>query len=356
MDLSSLLSPPVPPPAPTGIVDSVYTAVFGPDEPPIPPAADWAADPFVVVALAAAVAIAVLIHFALWQVHGRDVTPTSLSRWCEPAAIVSKFAAASMSIPRICTQDNLSICAACQALSHPQPAKGAAVSKALGSKLRDGARYVKFARAAHGDAEYDDQHAFAASICAHTGLTQTQLLRVEIKTHDDAAVHFVAVEHSAKAVVLAIRGAHSLADVMHDAAAHVTPFCGGKAHALLARMAQALWREAAPTINAALEKYDDYSLVITGHSLGAGIAGLLTILLYHLRTSSEARTAFFPALPPLFADQVPIKSFAYGPPPVFAPLGRAPRGALSNIHIFVLDRDCVPFVSVRALLPPHAAV
>ena len=200
----------------------------------------------------------------------------------------------------------------------------------------------------------DEDHQWCTAICEHTGVAIEDLLRLETEEHDDTLGktnnvmrHFVAVDHSTSTVVLALRGSASFMEI--DAAGHAEPFCGGRAHAGMARMAQAVWRAAGVDVNAALDENDDYSLVVTGHSIGGGAAGLIQILLYHLRATKDAHlTAFFPRLPPPPDTDVTIRCFAFAPPPVFTPLVKAPHGSLANASAFVHARDCVPFLSVRA--------
>ena len=167
--------------------------------------------------------------------------------------------------------------------------------------------------------------------------------------------HFVAVDHSSRAVILSIRGTASISDVLHDAVAYADPFCGGLAHAGMALMARAVWAAAGEDVRTALAQApEDYELILTGHSLGAGVASLLTILLH-----DEC-----PAVTQLASR---VRCFAYAPPPVYlsdytllpsargAKRGRG-RGASavpahpaeSSISAFIHSEDCVPFLSVDA--------
>merc|ERR1719424_1214124 len=66
-----------------------------------------------------------------------------------------------------------------------------------------------------------------------------------------------------------------------------------------------------------------------GHSLGAGVACLLAVLLAKEEEALAAR----------------VRCFAFAPPPVFAPLSAA-RGV--EVRAFLHGEDCVPFLSVDA--------
>merc|ERR1712185_132038 len=81
----------------------------------------------------------------------------------------------------------------------------------------------------------------AEAICAHAGVAAADLVRMatgslDVAGSSDCLRHFVAIDHDGRAVVLALRGTASISDVLHDAVAFAEPFCGGLAHAGMARM------------------------------------------------------------------------------------------------------------------------
>eukprot|EP00965_Chrysotila_dentata_P147038 4854258-Pleurochrysis_carterae.AAC.2 len=86
-------------------------------------------------------------------------------------------------------------------------------------------------------------------ICEYTGVAADDLVVMKTESldmvgNDSCLSHYVAVDHAAGAVVLALRGTASMSDVLHDAVAHSEPFCGGRAHSGMADMARAVWVEA----------------------------------------------------------------------------------------------------------------
>jgi hypothetical protein len=86
-----------------------------------------------------------------------------------------------------------------------------------------------------------------------------------------------------------------------------------------------------------------YELVITGHSLGAGAACLLTIMLYH---DKEETPESYP-LPP----GVKIRCFAFAPPPVYLQKtkNRGVKTAIMNTAAFIHENDGVPFLSADSV-------
>jgi hypothetical protein len=82
----------------------------------------------------------------------------------------------------------------------------------------------------------------------------------------------VVVDHKKRCVVLAIQGTFSMTGMLVDLAAFLDDFCGGQAHARMAKMARATWKKASEEINVLDSVHKDYGLVVTGHSLGAGVA------------------------------------------------------------------------------------
>jgi Lipase (class 3) len=142
----------------------------------------------------------------------------------------------------------------------------------------------------------------------------------------------------------------------------VGPFCGGEAHSEMANMAERVWQVAGPIVKELLKKNDGYDLILTGHSLGAGVACLLNILLHENDSDN-------PGLLHVDGQPVKVQCFAYASPPVFAPkvqhenldfdtspsnaaptgtLLELPKAALSCTN-FIHEMDVVPFLSVDSI-------
>jgi hypothetical protein len=92
------------------------------------------------------------------------------------------------------------------------------------------------------------------------------------------SAYYIAVDDRINAVVLGIRGTASFKDALTDMVATLDPFMDGMAHRGIVRAAK--WFE--ENVKEDLKKFTEEKklpLVIVGHSLGAGTASLLTLLL-----------------------------------------------------------------------------
>lgn len=134
--------------------------------------------------------------------------------------------------------------------------------------------------------------------------------------------HFVAVDDEKHAVVVAIRGTNSIQDVLTDLLCGDTPFAGGFAHRGMKDAANSLFEAVLPTVRAALARRPAYTLVVCGHSLGAGVALLLTKVL-------------------LDAGFAGVRCYAIAPCPVFGPRGKIDPEWSDAVECFVHGEDLV---------------
>lgn len=154
----------------------------------------------------------------------------------------------------------------------------------------------------------------------------------------DVLRHFIAIDRVMKTVVLAIRGTYSVSDLFIDVKGYTHSFCGGSAHKGIADRIHHLWenKETQDTITKALKENPEYDLILTGHSLGAGAACLLTIKLHHDRVFPETN----------------IRCFAFAPPPVYLQSLEKNSNvdkAINNIAAFIHEKDCVPFLGIDSV-------
>ena len=93
------------------------------------------------------------------------------------------------------------------------------------------------------------------------------------------AAYMLTVDHAHKTIVLTVRGSWSAEDALINGMAAPAPFLSGLAHHGMALAARALVDEVGGTLLAAADAFPTYRLVLTGHSMGAGVASLAALLL-----------------------------------------------------------------------------
>ncbi|KAM3963041.1 inactivation no afterpotential E isoform 2-T2 [Aphomia sociella] len=97
--------------------------------------------------------------------------------------------------------------------------------------------------------------------------------------------YYVIADHDRKNIVVTIRGTISVPDMFTDLAGTCDKFeveglpKGSRAHKGMALGASKTMETLQPVLEKAFEKYPDYELIVTGHSLGAAVAVLLGIKL-----------------------------------------------------------------------------
>ncbi|KAF9143768.1 hypothetical protein BGX30_014823 [Mortierella sp. GBA39] len=217
-------------------------------------------------------------------------------------------------------------------------------------------------------------------------------------------VHYINLDHGAQCVVLTCRGTLGLSDVLTDLCAHyddlVMPTVKYgkrvgqpapsryKVHAGMHASARLLSQETSTvykTIQKALQDYPDYGLVLCGHSLGGGVAAILS-LLWSMKSadfeayveeeedysSDEGETEatsrrgqsspkqsrnriIYPEITTPFVTNPgsglpagrPIHCYAFGPPCVMSlPLSRYCNGLITTV---VHQYDLVPTLSLGLL-------
>lgn len=203
-------------------------------------------------------------------------------------------------------------------------------------------------------------------------------------------VHYLSIDHESKAVVLTLRGTWGFEDILTDMTCDYDDLeWQGKnwkvhkgMHASAKRLLEGGGGRVMITLRAALEEFQDYGVVLCGHSLGGGVAALLATMISE-PSSDPTGTSFVTAsyqprpLPRLItADNQtgldssasttanpppaydlppgrPIHVYAYGPPAVMSPFLRlATRGLITTI---VNGSDVVPSLSLGILHDMHTA-
>lgn len=223
-------------------------------------------------------------------------------------------------------------------------------------------------------------HANSWAFAQHTNITIDSLLLSSYSESSPAfasdkappLVHYIAVEHHLKAIVLTCRGTLGLSDVLVDLTCDYRPINveGGDpnasyfVHSGMYHSALQLTEKHSrvhQTLVEALEKYPDYGLVLCGHSLGGGVAALLALTVAvksdvfrkenmimsnpvrHPSITTPFVTSHSSGLPP----GRPIHCYAYGIPAVAsADLAHYASGLISSV---VQNSDVVPTLSLGVL-------
>ena len=116
----------------------------------------------------------------------------------------------------------------------------------------------------------------------HIGIPKEDIIVMDLNYKGDTNQlrHFVAVDHENQKVVLAIRGTFCASECVVDIDGYSRPFCGGQAHVGFAVITERLWDCVADNVLNALKENEGYGFIVTGHSLVAGTALLLNIMLH----------------------------------------------------------------------------
>jgi len=168
-------------------------------------------------------------------------------------------------------------------------------------------------------------------------LDAESIVHVSFKNKLAEVPYFVAVDHGYRQIVVSIRGTLSLEDTLTDLCAapvimdkQVDALKHFSVHGGMLKAAVYVHQELREKnlLDKALSYYDDYGLVLTGHSLGAGTAVILGFMLRQL----------YPTL----------RCYAFSPP---GGLLNAAAMAESRkfVHSFVLGNDLVSRLSLHSL-------
>ncbi|KAM0255603.1 hypothetical protein ACHAQJ_005607 [Trichoderma viride] len=184
-------------------------------------------------------------------------------------------------------------------------------------------------------------------------------------------VHYISLDHAAKAVVLACRGTLGFEDVLADLTCDYDRLVWKSKgylvhkgiHASARRLLYGDDGRVLITLQEALNEFPDYGLVLCGHSLGAGVTSLLGIMLSEPNpcgpgfvTSAEPYTIRPPPNEALVNVRLSkirppsgrrIHVYAYGPPGVMtSSLRKITRGLITTV---VHGNDLVPHLSLGLL-------
>mmetsp|Transcript_17529 Transcript_17529/g.34463 ORF Transcript_17529/g.34463 Transcript_17529/m.34463 type:complete len:696 (+) Transcript_17529:169-2256(+) len=180
-----------------------------------------------------------------------------------------------------------------------------------------------------------------AAIRGVTGIPEDDIIILHQGSEMYRPGHFVAVSHISRKVIISIRGTMRPHDVLVDLVCEQEELVSmydnekvieGRAHQGFMRSAQRLANDLHEPVVELLRSNPGYELVVTGHSLGAGVATLLTLLWARM---------------PIFRDRN-IRAFAYGSPcSVSHEIAQAPF-TRKHITSIIVGDDIVSRLSLRS--------
>ncbi len=134
--------------------------------------------------------------------------------------------------------------------------------------------------------------------------------------------------------VIVIRGTFDTKDLFIDFDCSEAPFLSGKAHNGILIGAEEILKKAKPILIKAMTEEPHYKLVITGHSLGAGTAELITMMILSNKGENSVLVRH------------KVRCIALAPPPVYRSDQKLPNEIIDSIKIYINNNDCVPSLSL----------
>ncbi|KAG3112793.1 hypothetical protein PI124_g4919 [Phytophthora idaei] len=166
-----------------------------------------------------------------------------------------------------------------------------------------------------------------ASFCEEAGVTRDRVLRA----HPGGVVSprcIILADHEHRELVLVVRGTASLLDFCTDLCLQNEPFLDGQGHRGMVHATTWLVRHLRNDLQKLSEKYPDYKLVATGHSLGAAVAAMSVMELKE--------------------DFPDIHCYAFGTPACMT--RELATGSYDLVTSVVNGYDCVPRLHQHSLL------
>ena len=179
------------------------------------------------------------------------------------------------------------------------------------------------------------------SVATKLGVSPDCIIKIHFSDDEDLGhcpKFLLYIDHDTRNLVLAIRGTFSVKDAVLDAVAEEEEFLGGRAHKGILSGARIILSQVVDPIKTFLAAHPDYSLVVTGHSLGAGTAELITMELMITGALTN------------------VHCIALAPPPVYRSDQGLPEHVMSVIDIYINNYDCVPRLSLASVARMLASI
>mmetsp|Transcript_26362 Transcript_26362/g.74128 ORF Transcript_26362/g.74128 Transcript_26362/m.74128 type:complete len:987 (-) Transcript_26362:118-3078(-) len=220
---------------------------------------------------------AVYTSVAAQEADKPDTPPAGTAAWKEPPVWLADSApVGSSEMDR--TVENLDV-----ATRHARAAYGYPLSAGYLSSVNNAVYMGTFKNLQFDVAGGASAAANNSALILEAGLKEEDLLLSEWTNSVFRPCHYVAVDRDAQRIVIGIRGSLEPADLLTDTAAHSmeVSLAGvvGKVHGGMFAAATYVHCNTAEVLSAACERHPSWPLVVTGHSLGGGVAALLALLL-----------------------------------------------------------------------------
>ncbi|KAH9275482.1 hypothetical protein BASA83_002256 [Batrachochytrium salamandrivorans] len=239
------------------------------------------------------------------------------------------------------------------------------------ARIELASRYIKFATGAYGSNflkimglgtsrdhmyEADGDHHNHQSLAFHANIPVEHIIASSFLSPTTleapsliAPVHYVVVDHETKAVIVSLRGTLGISDIVTDLTAsylHYTSPQGldGYVHSGMFKSAQQISRSSVrDAVAEALVGHPGYTLVLTGHSLGAGCAAILSMLWSRRIKTPNGRDKFVTNEDMGFPVRT-IDCYVFGSPAIMS--AELSRSYKLLIHCFIFRNDVMPCLSL----------
>jgi len=155
-------------------------------------------------------------------------------------------------------------------------------------------------------------------------------------------VYFIAYDRRYDAVIFSIRGTWNVKDTLADLVCEYVKWNGGLVHSGVLSSAIYFYKQLFTKLKEIVRDKQPKNLYLTGHSLGAGIAAVLTIMLKNVEEEFEVPSGF------------KIECFCFAPPSVLdIELAKKYEHCIFS---YVNNNDIVPRLSYGSLMDLHEMV
>jgi len=164
----------------------------------------------------------------------------------------------------------------------------------------------------------------------YCGISTNDIIVASWKSKLMTPGYFLAVDHKTQSIVLAIRGSFEIKDAIPDLIANKTEFLEGSTHNGLLRASLNVKKEIDENFKQLKNKYPNYQIILTGHSLGAAVAAIITTLLLEEYAQNIKLHAYCFACPAIFTYDLALQYKNY-------------------ITTFIYNDDCIPRLSYDSM-------